>query len=73
MVARATSIVGCQRGWSGRVGHDVDRGCGWRSGCVVVVEGRCGDRRVVVITQLLPQTVLHVLVSQGRRVADLVL
>lgn len=73
VVARATSIVGRQRGCSRRVGHDVDRG--WRRGTggVVVVGGRRGDSRVVVITQLLPQTVLHVLVGQGRRVADLVL
>jgi len=40
---------------------------------VVVVGGRGGDGGGVVVAQLLPQTVLHVLVGQRRRVADLVL
>lgn len=72
-VAGATAIIGCQRGWSRRGGHDVDRVRRRGSGGVVVVGGRGGDGRGVVIAQLLPQTVLHVLVGQGWRVAYLVL
>lgn len=71
MVAGATSFVGSQRGALGRRGHDVDGGR--RRGGGHVVGGRGGDGGGAVVTQLLPQTVLHVLVSQGGRVADLVL
>lgn len=72
VVARAPSVVGVQRGWPGGRCYDVDRR-GRRGGGVVVVRGWGGDGGGVVVTQLLPQTVLHVLVAQRRRVADLVL
>lgn len=72
MVAESASFVGLQRRRPGRWGHDVDGGRGWGGG-VVVVGGRGGDGGRVVVAQLLPQTVLHVLVGQRRRVADLVL
>lgn len=72
MVAESASFVGGQRRRLGRRGHDVDGGRGWGGG-VVVVGGRGGDGGRVVVAQLLPQTVLHVLVGQRRRVADLVL
>lgn len=72
VVARAASVVGGQRGRPGRRGYDVDGG-GRRGGGVVVVGGRGGDGGRVVVAQLLPQTVLHVLVAQRWRVADLVL
>lgn len=72
VVPGARAIVGGQRGRAGRGGHDVDGGESRGRG-VVVVGGRGGDGGGVVVAQLLPQTVLHVLVSQRRRVADLVL
>lgn len=71
MVTRATSIIRGQRGRPRRRGYDVDGGGGWGGG-VVVDWGRGGDGGGVVVTQLLPQTVLHVLITQRRRVADLV-
>lgn len=72
VVARPTAVIGGQRGRPGRRRHDVDGG-GGRGGGVVIVGGRRGDGGGVVVAQLLPQTVLHVLVGQRRRVADLVL
>lgn len=72
MVAESASFVGFQRRRPGRRGHDVDGRRGWGGG-VVVVGGRGGDGGRVVVAQLLPQTVLHVLVGQRRRVADLIL
>lgn len=72
MVAESASFVGFQRRGPGRRGHDVDGGRGWGGG-VVVVGGRGGDGGRVVVAQLLPQTILHVLVGQRRRVADLIL
>jgi len=73
VVARPTSVVGGRRGRPGRGAHDVDGGEGRGGGVVVVVGGRRGDGGGVVVAQLLPQTVLHVLVVQRRGVADLVL
>lgn len=62
--------VGGNRGRPGDGGHDVDRG----GGAAVVVDGRRRrDGRGVVVAELLPQAVLHVLVRQRRGVADLVL
>lgn len=73
VVARGTtSVGGCQRGRPRRGGYDVDGG-GRRGGGVVVDGGWGGDGGGVVVAQLLPQAVLHVLVAQRRRVADLVL
>lgn len=72
MVARATSVGGGQRGRPRRRGCDVDGG-GRQGGGVVVDGGRGGDCGGVVVAQLLPQTVLHVLIAERRRVADLVL
>lgn len=72
MVAESASFGGFQRRRPGRRGHDVDGGRGWGGG-VVVVGGRGGDGGRVVVAQLLPQTILHVLVGQRRRVADLIL
>lgn len=73
MVAGAAAVIGGQRGRPGRRGHDVDGGQGRGRRAVVVVGWRGGDGGGVVVAQLLPQTVLHVLVSERRRVADLVL
>lgn len=77
MVAESASFVGFQRRRPGRRGHDVDGGRGWGGGVVVVGgrggDGGRGDGGRVVVAQLLPQTILHVLVGQRRRVADLIL
>lgn len=73
MVHLTTAVVGGQRGRPGVGGHDVDGGQRRRGGGVVVDGGRGGDGGGVVVTQLLPQTVLHVLVGQRGRVADFVL
>lgn len=73
VVAGATAVVGGQRGGPGRRGHDVDGGQGRGRGAVVVVGRRGGDGGRVVVAQLLPQTVLHVLVGERGWVADLVL
>lgn len=71
LVTRAAAVRS-KRGRPGGRGHDVDGGRG-RGG--VVVDGRRGGdgRGVVVVAQLLPETVLHVFVIERRRVADFVL
>lgn len=69
-VSRAPGVRG-EGGRSGGGCHDVD-GAG-RRGATVVVDGRGGgDGRGVIVTEFLPQAVLHVFVRQRRRVADLV-
>lgn len=73
VVARATASIG---GGYGRRRHDVDGGGRGRRRwqARVVVDGRRGSNggRGIVVAQLLPQAVLHVLVAQRGRVADLV-
>lgn len=63
MVPGTASVVGGQRGRPGRRGHDVDGGGRRGGGGVVVVRWRGGDGGGIVVAQLLPQTVLHVLVG----------